>query len=271
MNRTTHLGSLGPVCPLGLATRGEGQLSAADVRLAIDRGINYLNWCGHPDGLSRAVRELGAKRESVVVAVQLESVTAVEAASELDGLLAQLGTEYVDVVTYYYVERAHEWEAIIGPGGALEQMLRARAAGRVRLLGVTSHQRPLAAQMAQSGLLDLLMIRYNAAHRGAESDIFPITDRIGMPVIAYTCLRWGALLQPTSEDLPHCAPPTAPDCYRFVLQSPSVAVALMAPRNRKELDEDLSLLDRWEPLTESDTAALVAHGDRVYRTAASFP
>ena len=46
------------------------------------------------------------------------------------------------------------------------------------------------------------MIRYNAAHRGAEREVFPVTDAIGMPVIAYTALRWGALLRPTPDDPP---------------------------------------------------------------------
>src|SRR5947209_3669726 len=78
-------------------------------------------------------------------------------------------------------------------GGALEYCAEARRAGRVRLLGLTSHQRPLAASVAREGLLDLLMIRYNAAHRGAETDVFPTTQALGMPVIVYTALRWGAL------------------------------------------------------------------------------
>jgi predicted aldo/keto reductase-like oxidoreductase len=271
MDRIVQLDSLGPCCRLGLATRSECALEAADVRTAVDRGINYLNWCGRPDGLSRAVRELGARRESVALAVQLESATAAQAAGELDGMLAQLGTEYVDVVTYYYVEREHEWQTIIGSSGAHEAMLRARAMGKLRLLGVTSHQRPLAARMAQSGLLDLLMIRYNAAHCGAEREIFPITDRLGMPVVAYTGVRWGALMQPTPDDPPGFVPPSAPDCYRFVLGCPSVAIALMAPHNRAELDENLRILDCWEPLPPHEYAALVAHGDRVHRHAGSFP
>ena len=37
---------------------------------------------------------------------------------------------------------------------------------------MTSHTRKLAAEMASSGLLDVIMVRYNAAHRGAEEEIF---------------------------------------------------------------------------------------------------
>src|SRR5947207_9131652 len=159
-----------PVKRLGLATRGNGNLTPDDVRHALDRGVNFLNWCGVPDALSRTVAELGPRRREVFVCVQFEARTAGEAEMELRNLLRELNTDYLDALTFYYVEEPAEWQQIIGPGGALEYCRRAKEEGRVRLLGLTSHQRPLAADAAKSGLLDLLMIRYNAAHRGAERD-----------------------------------------------------------------------------------------------------
>ncbi len=52
-----------------------------------------------------------------------------------------------------------------------------------------AHPELPAAERGQSGQLDLLLIRYNAAHRGAETDSFPHTDRLGLPGAAYTALR----------------------------------------------------------------------------------
>src|SRR6202023_3041683 len=127
--------------------------------------------------------------------------------------------------------------------------------------GVTSHQRPLAAEMVRSGLLDALMIRYNAAHRGAEKDVFPVTDALRIPVIAYTALRWGALPQGTPDDPPGFAVPAAPGWYRFVLHSPSVAVVLAAPNDRAELEQDLGVLDAG-PLSVAEYAELAEHGER---------
>src|ERR671936_780147 len=69
---------------------------------------------------------------------------AAEAAGELRCVLATLRTNYVDVLTLYYVERRAEWDALAGPGGALEYCRAARRDGTVRRIGVTSHQRPLA-------------------------------------------------------------------------------------------------------------------------------
>ncbi len=261
-----------PVCRLGLASRGNTHLSAAGVRRAIERGVNYLNWCGHDDELSRTIAAMSKhKREKIVVAVQFNARTAVSAECELAKLLDALATPYIDVLTFYYVESMVEWNQIIAPGGSLGALVTARDAGRVRRIGLTTHQRPLAVHAASTGLLDLLMCRYNAAHRGAERDIFPVTGPANLPVVAFTCLRWGALMQPTPADPPGFVPPPAPQWYRFALARPEIAVALMAPDNEAELDANLELLNDWRPPAPNEMSDMLAHGDRVYAHAGEFP
>ena len=270
--RFADLGPLGRVCRVGLSTRGNTSLEPDDVLEAFRRGIRYFNWCCHPDGLSAAVRQLEPeKRPEMVLALQLYARDGEGARRELDGYLRELGTDYVDVVTHYYVEHEDEWAEIQSPGGAAEALRDARSEGAVRAVGVTTHQRTLGAQLAREGQIDLLMIRYNAAHRGAETDVFPVTDELGVPVVVYTGVRWGALLKPTPDDPVGFRPPSAPDCYRFALCHPSVSVAIMAPNGRAELEEDLSILDDWHGLREGEYAALCEHGDRVRRHGGSFP
>jgi predicted aldo/keto reductase-like oxidoreductase len=269
--RSPHFTFDRPLCRLGLATRGTNRLTPSDIHHALDRGVNFLNWCGNPDGLSATIAELGPRRRDVMVCVQFEARTADDAKTELANILRELGTDYVDVLTFYYVEEAPEWQQIIGPDGALEYCREAQRRGQVRVLGLTSHQRPLAADMARSGLLDLLMIRYNAAHRGAETDIFPTTDSLGLPIVAYTCLRWGALMRPTPDDPPGFVVPRAPAWYRFALQSPSVTVALMSPEDREELEEDLTVLDGPARLSDEEHEMLAEHGRRVRRHGGGFP
>ena len=202
---------------------------------------------------------------------QLAARTVREAQRELRSVLTTLKTDYLDVVALYFVERTDEWEALLASGSALAYCQQAKADGLIRRIGLTSHQRPLAAVAASSGLLDALMIRYNAAHRGAESEIFPITDVLKMPVIAYTALRWGALLRPTPDDPPNFEVPSAAAWYRFVLQSPSVAVVLAAPSNERELAEDLHVLGVAGPLESATFERLAAHGQRVHSHADGFP
>lgn len=265
-----------PVCRLGLASYGRNEIMADDVLSAIDRGVNFLNWQGLAEGPSdgdaftAAISSLGARRQSVVVCTQFGARTGADAAAELRSALAALGTDYIDVLTLYYVERAEEWAEITAPSGALEYLQDAKRDGIVRRIGITSHQRTLAAEMARSGLLDVIMIRYNAAHRRAEREVFPVTQPLGLPVIAYTALRWGALLRATPDDPGGFSVPRPPAWYRFVLQQPAVAVTLAAPQTRAELEEDLRVLEVIGPLASDEYATLAAHGDRVRRHAGSF-
>ena len=295
MERTVQLGPrLPPVCRLGLATRGNTNLRRSDVEHAIESGLHYLNWCGKPDGMSRAISRLGRRRKDVVVAVQFKSRTAAEAEQEFSWILDQLGTGYLDIATLYYVESEAEWSEITATGGAWDVLAAHKRSGALKMIGLTSHQRELAAGWANARAVssrskpadgadpheahrvderyraDMIMIRYNAAHRGAEKDVFPVTRKTSMPVVTFTGLRWRALLKTTSESPEGFEPPSAAECYRFCLANPDVAVALAAPGDRSELEHALSLLADWRPLAPDSYDAMRAHGDRVRRSTGVF-
>jgi predicted aldo/keto reductase-like oxidoreductase len=271
MERTVSLGTgLPDVCRLGLATRGNTHLKVEDVEWAVERGINYLNWCGHPDGLSCAIARMGGARKRLVVAAQFEARSARDAEREFASVLDQLRTDYMDVLTLYYVESESEWEEIIAPDGAWHYLVEQKRRGRLKLIGLTSHQRLLTAGWVQSHKLDLLMIRYNAAHRGAERDIFPVAQKERIPVVTFTGLRWKALLAHTPEDPAGFVPPSAVEFYRFCLANAAVAVALAAPGNRSELEENLALLDDWRGPDALAIENVSAHGERVRKRAGAF-
>lgn len=100
-----------------------------------------------------------------------------------------------------------------------------------RFLGMSGHQRKLFPQMAVEGQFDLFHVRYNAAHRGAEKDIFPHLQGDDRPgIVSYTATRWGQLLN--SKKMPDGDSVPAPrDCYRFVLSNPAVDVCMCGPKN----------------------------------------
>jgi len=216
---------------------------------------------------------LGSRRAEVIVATQIgvNGWSRDSMRRSIEKSLEMLATDWLDVVTLYYVESDSEWQQMVAPEGALEALVEAKEQGLVRSIGLTTHQRQLAARWVETGQLDMLMIRYNGAHRGAEADVFPITDRLGIPVTCFTCLRWGALMNSTPSDPGDFQIPTAREWYRFVLSNYSVSVALMAPDNRDELVEILSLCDDWHELPVAQRQAMAAHGDRVHQAAGPFP
>ena len=118
--------------------------------------------------------------------------------------------------------------------------------------------------MAAEGALDVLMIRYNAAHRGAEKDIFPFVATHNPGIVSFTATRWRYLLR-RPKNWPKDAPvPDARMTYRFVLSNPHVHVCLTAPTSLKQLRENLQLLEEG-PLSDQEMEFMKKFGDAVYQ------
>ena len=108
---------------------------------------------------------------------------------------------------------------------------------------ISCHHRPTFQEIAKNRAVGAIMVRYNAAHPGAEKEVFPALGDEAPGVVAYTATRWGSLLNPSLTPSGE-ATPTATDCYRFSLSHPAVGVCLMGPSNAEQLDSALLALDR---------------------------
>ena len=118
--------------------------------------------------------------------------------------------------------------------------------------------------MAKEEIFDLFMVRYNAAHRGAEQEVFPLLpggdSRPGL--CAYTATRWGSLLD--SRKTPENElTPNAGHCYRFCLTHPDVNMVLCGPANPEQVREACRALEAG-PLDEDELDWMRRIGDHVY-------
>jgi aryl-alcohol dehydrogenase-like predicted oxidoreductase len=167
-----------------------------------------------------------------------------------------LGTDYLDVLQLYWLGKMSRFSP------AMEaEMVRIRQTGAVRALGVSIHDRPRAGRLAEDSALDVFMIRYNAAHPGAEADIFPHLARRQPAVVAYTATCWRKLLRAPSGWTGKVM--SAGDCYRFCLSSPHVDLVLTGPRDVKALRENLAALERG-PLSEEEQRWMRELGKKVH-------
>jgi hypothetical protein len=105
------------------------------------------------------------------------------------------------------------------------------------------------------------MIRYNAAHPGAEQDIFPHLVRRRPAVVAYTATSWRKLLRAPRGWTGRV--PTAGDCYRFCLTSPQVDLVLTGPKTVGELRENLAALEKG-PLDPAELEWMRSFGKAVH-------
>ncbi|HZW36813.1 MAG: aldo/keto reductase [Deltaproteobacteria bacterium] len=240
---------------LGLS--GSFDLDEAGCREALDR-VQYVFWTPRMKGLTVALRAaLSRDRDRYVVSAgPLLGYTAGAVRRAAVAALRSLGVDTLDVFQLYWLGKMS-----LLTGAVQEELVKLREEGKVRLLGVSIHDRPRAGKLAEDSILDLLMIRYNAAHPGAEQDIFPHLARRRTAIVAYTATAWRRLLRAPRGWKGRV--PTAGDCYRFCLSSPHVNIALTGPRNVGELRENLAALEKG-PLSPEEMHFMREFGRAVH-------
>jgi aryl-alcohol dehydrogenase-like predicted oxidoreductase len=256
----TTLGRTGlEVSRLGIGS-GYGVPAAAVERAFHEFGVNYLYWSlSRRGGMTRAIRNLApGYRDQMVIVMQTYDHSSLFMESAHERGLAKLGIEHADVLILGWFNRY--------PGRrVLDAAARLRDRGKVRFLAMSGHNRSTHGRIAAMAdtPIDILMVRYNPAHRGAEREVFPhLPDENPPGVTSYTATRWGQLLKQRKMP-PGEAPLTAADCYRFALSNPHVDLCLTGPRNDREMDEALRALDAG-PLSSEELERLRHIGDHVH-------
>lgn len=233
------------VVPLGLAS--SFGISGRDVERAFERGVNFFYWGSlRTADFGAALKRLGARhRERMTVVIQSYARWPSGIGKSLDKALRELGYDYADVLLL-------GWWNLPPRASILDAAAEIIRRGRARKLMISCHHRPTFPVLARDPRVDLLMIRYNAAHPGAERDVFPHLPAERPGIVAYTSTSWGQLLDrslvPQDERLP-----TATDCYRFVLSNPDVNACWTGPSNGSQLDQALAALDAG-PMSEEELA-----------------
>jgi aryl-alcohol dehydrogenase-like predicted oxidoreductase len=141
------------------------------VRTALDSGINFLdNSWDYNDGSSeirmgKALRD--GYRDKAFLMTKIDGRTRAIAARQIDQSLQRLQVSHVDLMQFHEIIYTSDPDRIFAPGGAVEAMLDAKKAGKVRYIGFTGHKSPeihlkmLAAAAAHGFQLDAVQMPIN--------------------------------------------------------------------------------------------------------------
>ena len=258
MQLKTLQGDLPSILGLGASSKTD----AAIVNAAFNSGINYFffynfNYQSFLDGLKPI---LAAQREKVLVTSGSTQRDINNLRQYLEQIRQRLNVDVVDVFFTEYISPEDNMNQV---QTVLDELSSWKEKELIRYVGATTHNRPIALELIQSKACDVLMHRYNMAHRKAEENVLPAAFQAEIPVVAFTCTRWGSLLKghPNWED----ETPTAADCYRYALNHQAVNLALTAPQSPQELAENLSILDA-SSLSPSEINHWRKYGDLIYGT-----
>lgn len=233
-------------CPPGLIER------------AFDRGINYYfygTWIPTYRKMEAGMRHLLQEHRDEVVLASGAYFWLHH--SRLEGVvtkhLKRLKIDYIDVFHLSWIMRESQDRAV-------EEALRLKDKGLIRHLAISGHRRKLLRELSQKWPVETIMLRYNAAHPGAERDIFdhlPEKDRPG--VVAFNALKHGQMLKRPRGWGRSKPLPTAIQCYRFALSHPSVDVCLAGITNQQELAELLMVVEDG-PLSDDEMSFMREFG-----------
>jgi aryl-alcohol dehydrogenase-like predicted oxidoreductase len=247
------VGRLGVACSYGAPTEAFEE--------AFERGVNYFYWGStRKTAMARAIGNIMAQgqRDRLVIAIQSYSRSAGLMELFYRKALNKLGINTADVLLLGWHNRPPTRRI-------LDRALEMREKGMYRHLAISGHHRPMFADLADHEAFDLFHVRYNAAHRGAESDVFDhmaSEDECRPGIVTYTATRWGDLLKakkmPSGE-----APLSGADCYRFVLTNDAVDVCMTGPKNLDQMREALLALERG-PLGAEEMERAKRIGDHIH-------
>ncbi len=246
------------VGPLGIsASYG---VPAAAVEKAFEAGFTYLYWGSVRRGeFAKALRALAPRRDRLVFVIQSYARAGLLLRASVERALRRVGYDHADILLLGW------WNHDASPR-VLDAARALRDRGLVRHLAISTHNRRIAPGLGHIAGIDVLHVRYNAAHPGAEEDLFPrLPAADGPGLVAFTATSWGQLLR--ARWMPPGEPtPTAGDCYRFVLSNPAVGVCLTGPATSAHVDHAIAAIERG-PMSADELAWMKRVGRAVRRRA----
>ena len=128
-------------------------------------GVNHIDTAArYGDSELRIGPWMARHRKDFFLATKTGIRTAREAREEIQRSLDRLRVDHVDLIQLHSLAHPDEWDQAMGPGGALEALIEARAQGLARFIGVTGHGWTIAA-MHRRGLarfdFDAVLLPYN--------------------------------------------------------------------------------------------------------------
>ena len=231
---------------------------------AIDRGINFMdNSWDYNQGQSelrmgKALAQ-GGYRQKAFLMTKIDGRTKEEANAQLDTSLKRLQTDRIDLVQHHEIIRFDDPDRIFAEGGAMEALVEAQRAGKIRYIGFTGHKDPrihlyMLGLAAERGFhFDTVQMPLNVmdAHfRSFAHLVLPqlVEQQIG--VLGMKTFGDGVILKSG-------APVRPLECLHYSLNLPT-SVVITGIDSEKILDQAFEATRTFQPMNADQVAALVA-------------
>ncbi len=295
-----NLGNTGlSVSVIGMGCEGMNEEQygmAAKLFDAAERlGINYFDLYASDPGLRSAIGSaLQGRRDKFIIQSHLCSVwkdgqycrtrDLEETKQGFAEMLQLLKTDHIDVGMIHYCDAMSDWEEIVR-NGILDYARELKAEGRIRHIGLSSHNPLVAERAVKEGGIEVLMFSVNPCYdlQPANEDVeqlwsddayakvltnmnpdrqrlYETCERLSVGITVMKAFAGGDLLN--AELSPAGVALSAHQCIAYALSRPAVSVVLAGAHTVEQLEESAAFCDACEE--DCDYAAALASFPRIH-------
>lgn len=246
------------------------------VHTAVDRGVTFMDNCwdyheGKSERWMGKALAAGGYRDKVFLMTKLDGRTKSAAAEQLEQSLRRLRTDMIDLVQIHEVIRDSDPARCFGPGGAVEALVDAKRAGKLRFIGFTGHKDPsihlamLKAAEEHQFSFDTVQMPLNvldAHYRSFEKVVLPVLVQKGIGVLGMKPMSAGKI--------PDTRKVSAIECLHYAMSLPT-SVVITGCDSMRILDQAIEAALTFEPMSPEQRMALLdrtrelARGGRLER------
>ncbi len=164
------------------------------LRRAFEHGINFYDTANaYHDSQNKIGKAFYGMRDKVLIATKTILRDANGAGQQIDDSLRALETDYIDLFQLHQIAQQKDFEAVTAPGGALEAVMQAKQAGKIRHIGVTSHNLEMAVTLVKSGLFSTIQFPFNFIETEALEELHPAARARGMGILVMKPFAGGVI------------------------------------------------------------------------------
>lgn len=272
------LGNTGlQISEIGMGCEGFGEDACRMTKELFDAaesyGINYFDLYASDPHVREAVgTALSGRREKFIIQAHICSVwqdgqykrsrKLNEVQESFEDLMRMLQTDYIDVGMIHYCDSMSDWNTII-KNGILEYAATLKKQGRIRHIGLSSHNPEVALAAVHTGCIEVLMFSVNPCYdlQPANEDVnelfneakyknplvnmdpqrqklYETCQTLGIGLTVMKAFGGGDLLDeklsPAGKALSVC------QCLHYALNRPAVASVLAGAHSPEQLEQCLS-------------------------------
>ena len=207
-----------------------------------EAGVNYIDTArSYTVSESYLGQALESIREHFVLATKSMSRDKEGILKDIDISLSNLRTDYIDLYQIHNPSPA-EFEKVIAPGGAVEGLLEAKAAGKIGHIGLTAHSLEVFEKALETDWAETIMFPYNIVESQGEA----LMRRCAEKNIGFICMK--PLAGGAIED--------ATLALRYIVNNDDVTVVIPGMAEEKEIAQNVAAVCDSSPLSSEENAAI---------------